>query len=227
MNQLATLLLAKARTRPGIAVLATVVFVPIALALCPRRTVDPEHDLEQRLFVKVKRALTGQKIKLDHDTEEYLVYAGIRAPQGDEPLQEESTRRNEELVGRREVRLRFDEEHRDADGRLLAYVFDGDQFVNETLVREGLAYARLTTAAHRFGKRMLAAQADARKKGRGVWAKRSVSPESSYPADPKYGSFHRPSCEETVKIKPERLVTFKSDNEALEKGFAPCSKCKP
>lgn len=221
------LLLAKARTRTGMAILAVVVIVSLALALRPRKTVDPERDLEQRFFVKVKRAMTGQKLKLDHDTEEYLVYAGIRAPQNDEPLQEESTRRNTELAAEKEVRLRFDDEHRDGDGRLLAYVFDGDQFINETLVREGLAYVRLTTSSQRFGKRLLAAQAEARKKGRGIWAKRSPSRESAYPADPKYGNYHRPSCAEVAKINPERVVAFKSDKEALEKGFAPCSKCKP
>ncbi|MGI0149322.1 MAG: thermonuclease family protein, partial [Thermoplasmata archaeon] len=135
--------------------------------------------------------------------------------------------RNAELVAEREVRLRFDDERRDGDGRLLAYVFVGDQFINETLVREGLAYVRLTTSGQRFGKRLLAAQAEARKKGRGVWSKPSPSRESSYSADPKYGNFHRPSCEEASKIQPERLIVFKSDKEALEKGFAPCSKCKP
>lgn len=227
MNQLAAFLLTKARTRSGLAILAVFILVSIAVAFRPRKPVDPERDLEKRLFVKVKRAMTAQKIKLDHDTEEYLVYAGIRAPQNDEPLQVESTRRNDELVARKELRLRFDDEQRDADGRLLAYVFDGEQFVNETLVREGLAYARLTTTAQRFGKRLLAAQAEARKNGRGIWAKRSPSREASYPADPKYGSFHRPACPEAAKIKPERLVTFKSDNDAMEKGFAPCSKCKP
>jgi micrococcal nuclease len=227
MKRTVAFLQASARTRTGVAILAVVVLVSLAVAFRPRKTVEPERDPEQRLFVKVKRAMTGQKIKLDNDTEEYLVYAGIRAPQNDEPLQEESTRRNEELIAQKEVRLRFDDEHRDGDGRLLAYVFDGDQFVNETLVREGLAYVRLTTAGQRFGQRLLAAQAEARKKGRGIWAKRSPSRESSYPADPKYGNFHRPSCEEASKINPERLVTFKSDKEALEKGFAPCSKCKP
>ena len=221
------------RTRTGLALLSVLVVASLALAFRPHTTVDPEHDPEQRLFVKVKRAMSGQKVKLDHDTEEYLLYAGIRAPHSDEPLHEESTRRNEELIAQKEVRLRFDDEHRDAEGRLLAYVFLGDQFINETLVREGLAYVRLTTASQRFGQRLLAAQAEARKKGRGIWAKRSASGgptptrESSYPADPKYGSFHRPSCEEVPKIRPERMVTLPSDKEALEKGFAPCSKCKP
>ncbi len=207
---------------------AAAVLVLAVVVVNRSRGYDQEkEDPEQRLFVNVKRAVSGQKVKLDNDQEEYLMYAGIRAPVGGEDFYDQATRRNEELVKEKKIRLRFDEEHRDDEGRLLAYVFVDDTFVNEALVREGLAYARTTSTSDRFSQRLLAAQNDARKARRGVWSKRGKSGESAYRADPKHGNFHRLSCAELPKIDPSRLVEFKSDKEALDKGFAPCAKCRP
>jgi micrococcal nuclease len=68
------------------------------------------------------------------------------------------------------VRLVFDRERRDVYGRLLAYVYAGDRFVNAALVRQG--YARpLTIApntAHAAVIHRLAGRAGQR--GRGLWA---------------------------------------------------------
>jgi micrococcal nuclease len=156
-----------------------------------------------------------------------MMLAGIRAPVGGEPFYDEAVNRVTGMVEDKKIRLRFDDERRDADGRLLGYVFVDDSFVNELLVREGLAYARLTTANNRFGERLLAAQAEAQKARRGVWSKRPAGTEKLYAADPKYGNFHRRSCEEAAKIPPDRFVEFHSDKEAFHKGFAPCARCKP
>ena len=209
--------------------LAVVILGALGFALRPRGHDESHEDPEQRLFVDVKRVLSGQKVKLEVDKpeDEYLVYAGIRAPIKEEPLFEESTKRNAELVERREVRIRFDDEHRNKEGHLSAYVFSGEEFVNETLVREGLAYARITGSSDRFGKRLLAAQGEARKAKRGLWGKRTASRESSFRADPKYGNYHRASCEDIAKTPGDRVVMLKSEKEAFDRGFAPCSKCKP
>src|SRR5204862_5358171 len=76
---------------------------------------------------------------------------------------------DQRLVGGRTVRLKFDRERRDAYGRLLAYVYAGQRFVNAALVRDG--YARPlpippnTQHAALFAR--LAKQAARR--GRGLW----------------------------------------------------------
>lgn len=188
---------------------------------------DEEQKRTQRRaqFVEVKRTLSGHTVKLESD--ERLTYAGIRTPHKSEPLHEEARRRNADLVEGKKVRLRFDEYDRDGKNRILAYVFTDAGFVNETLVREGLAYVRLTPRTRRFADLLLAAQADAQDHQRGLWGQPSRSPESRYPADPKYGNFHRPTCEEVPKIKPARVVSFPSRTGALDAGFAPCSKCLP
>lgn len=184
-----------------------------------------EGDYVRPLRIEVKRAASGHSITLK--TDERLNYAGIRTPYKHEPFHDEARQRNSELVDGKKVRVRYDTPYRDRKGRLLGYVSVGGTLVNETLVREGLAYVRLTTETRRFADRLLAAQADARKHRRGIWRNMSRSSEASYPADPKYGNFHRPSCAEVAKINPERLVTFSGKRKAFDKGFAPCAKCSP
>lgn len=174
---------------------------------------------------KVEHVRGGSKVILDKGEE--VIYAGIRAPYSEEPLAEESQKRNADLVGGKKVRLRFDDNATDKKDRFVAYVFVDGAMVNELLVREGLAFVQLTSDHRRFKKELLAAQADARKNRRGVWKRDPPPKETHYPADPKYGNFHRPGCEEVPKIKPERLTTFESRTKAFDAGFAPCPKCNP
>lgn len=186
---------------------------------------EQKRTARRAQFVEVKRILSGHTVKLESD--QRLTYAGIRTPHKGEPLFEEARRRNADLVEGKEVRLRFDKRDRDGKNRMLAYVYTDAGFVNEALVREGLAYVRLTPETRRFADLLLAAQAEAQEHKRGLWGQPSRSPEPRYPADPKYGNFHRPACEEVPKIKPARVVSFTSRTGALDAGYAPCSKCLP
>lgn len=174
---------------------------------------------------KVEHVRSGHKVKLDGG--EKLNYAGIRAPYENERLYEESRRRNAELVEGMKVRLRFDDKDVVQGERLRAYVFVDGTFVNETLVREGLAYVRLTPDTTRFADLLLAAQGDARRHRRGLWRNMTKSSEASYPANIKHGNFHRPTCKDVEMIKPQRLRVFKNKRQAFAAGFAPCSKCLP
>ncbi len=196
------------------------------LARTTMRSDEGSGGTDRPTQVEAERVYSGDTIQID-GPEVKVIYAGIRAPEEDEPLYEESKRRNAELVKGEDLRLRFDEKERDQKDRMLSYAFVGDRFVNEVLVCEGLAYVRLTNGTRRFADRLLAAQTEARQERRGIWARAPRSREPQYPADPKYGNFHRPSCEEVPKIKPERLVTFGTSDEAYEKGYAPCVHCSP
>lgn len=175
--------------------------------------------------MEVKRVVSGHSIKVEPD--ERLNYAGIRTPYKHEPLHKEAQQRNTELVDGKKVRVRYDEAKRNRKGRLLAYVSVDGQLVNETLVREGLAYVRLTPGTRRFADLLLAAQADARKRRKGIWLRDRRSSEKKYLADPKYGNYHRPNCREVPKINPQRLISFGTKRRAIDAGFAPCPKCLP
>ena len=176
-------------------------------------------------WVEIERVRAGDS--LVGDSHEKIRLAGIRAPLPGEPLFEESRKYVQELIGGKEVRLRFDEVKRDTKGRYLAYVFTGDDFLNFRLAREGLAYVRLTPVTRRYAADLLAAQTDARREKRGIWNEQAATARSEYWGDPKYGNSHVSDCEERGKGDPQRMVTLASRDEAFDRGFAPCTKCKP
>lgn len=39
--------------------------------------------------------------------------------------------------------------------------------------------------------------------------------------------FHKPSCSSANTIKGENRVSFKSREDAVKSGYAPCKRCKP
>lgn len=124
----------------------------------------------------VERVIDGDTIEVDLDgTNEDVRYIGVDTPETVKPgtpvqcFGPEASERNHELVEGRTVRLEFDRERRDAYGRLLAYVFVGDRFINAELVRGGFARTLEiepnTSRAGRLGE--LAARAG--EAGRGLW----------------------------------------------------------
>ena len=72
---------------------------------------------------------TGERVRL----------LGINAPEKKQHLYEEATERLRELVEGKNVTLQTDFDQTDRYDRLLRYVFVEGVFVNEILVREGLA----------------------------------------------------------------------------------------
>ena len=95
---------------------------------------------EERTAAKLIRVVDGDTIRARVDgVEERVRYIGIDTPERDQRCFVEATRLNERLLRRGRLRLEFDVERRDRYGRLLAYVYAGDTFVNLQLVRRGLA----------------------------------------------------------------------------------------
>jgi len=174
---------------------------------------------------KVKRAVSGHKIKIKPN--EYLMYAGIYAPDVNDPMGQEALERNVELLEPRKIRVRLEEEPKDKKGRLVGYVFVNGEMVNRKLVSEGLAYVRLKRSTHRFAEELLAAQNEARAARRGLWKDPITSTEPEYPGDLKYGLFHRPTCDDVANTRPGNEITFTDKAAAFDAGFAPCARCSP
>ncbi|HEU4944919.1 MAG TPA: thermonuclease family protein [Solirubrobacterales bacterium] len=76
---------------------------------------------------------------------------------------------NHRLVERRRVRLVFGVERRDAYGRLLAYVYLGDRFVNADLLQRGLARSLTIPPNDRFAPQFRRLELRAARAGRGLW----------------------------------------------------------
>ena len=132
---------------------------------------------------KVDRVIDGDTIEVELDERigggpalEDVRYIGIDTPESVKPgtpvqcYGNEASEFNHELVEGRRVLLRFDRELRDRFGRLLAYVYVGETFVNAELLR--LGYARTleiepnTSNAGRFA----SLEADAGEAGVGLWS---------------------------------------------------------
>ena len=73
-------------------------------------------------------------------------------------------------LGGRSVRLEFDQDLRDRYGRLLAYVYLGDELFNLTLVRLGYATADPVPPDTRMAAAFGRAQSEAEAAGTGLWS---------------------------------------------------------
>jgi micrococcal nuclease len=124
----------------------------------------------------VLRAVDGDtiEVRLDGHRED-VRYIGVDTPETVKPgtpvqcFGPQAHRFNARLVGHRRVRLVFGVERRDVYGRLLAYVYLGDRFVNAELARRGLARTLTIPPNDRFAGRFKRLQMAAAQAGRGLW----------------------------------------------------------
>ncbi len=106
---------------------------------------------------------------------EKVRYIGVNTPEvhhprkGEEPGGREATEVNRRLVEGKRVHLELDVQSRDRYGRLLAYVWIGEQMINAELVRLGYAQVMTVPPNVRHQTLFLKLQRDAREAGRGLW----------------------------------------------------------
>ncbi|HOP85510.1 MAG TPA: thermonuclease family protein [Syntrophorhabdaceae bacterium] len=121
----------------------------------------------------VTKVIDGDTIQLE--TGEIVRYIGIDAPElyvkngGSEFYAKEAARYNKKLVFLKKVRLEFDVEKKDQHGRLLAYVFVKNTFVNGELVKLGYAKALIKPPNIKYKDMLLTYQKKAMDEERGLW----------------------------------------------------------
>ncbi len=70
------------------------------------------------------------------------------------------------------VKLEFDEEARDSDGRILAYVhLPGGKILNNLLIQEGYAQVVVNSPNFKYKDLYLDLQKEAKEQGKGLWGK--------------------------------------------------------
>ncbi len=132
---------------------------------------EPSQEAFEALCTRV---VDGDTIVIEGG--ERVRYIGIDTPETKHPslpvqrMGPEATEANRELVEGKTVRLVLDVERRDRYGRLLAYVYVDDTFVNAELVRRGLAQVSTYPPNVRHQELFLRLQREARAAGRGLWA---------------------------------------------------------
>jgi len=122
----------------------------------------------------VREVIDGDTVTIDGFVTS-VRYLGIDTPEiltkdspGD-PLAEEATDLNRRLVNGKKVRLEFDKQKYDDYGRLLANVFVDNTFVNEEIVRSGLARALIIKPNEKYASRILEAVKQAKGERKGIW----------------------------------------------------------
>lgn len=87
---------------------------------------------------RVTRVIDGDTIDVELNGESVRIrYVGVNTPERDEPCYSDATQANRDLVEGQTVRLEIDTSDTDRFDRLLRYVYVGDTFVNEELIRRG------------------------------------------------------------------------------------------
>ena len=128
-------------------------------------------------YALVAHVIDGDSIRLVDGRE--VRYLSIDAPElhgrsaEGAAWAEKAKTANISLVGGRRVRLEpeADEANRDVYGRLLRQVFVGRTWVNGRLVEIGLARANVSGTVDGREHKLLKLQDQAKRKGRGMWAK--------------------------------------------------------
>lgn len=116
----------------------------------------------------VTRVIDGDTIEVKQGEVTYRVrYIGVNTPESDEACYTEATQANRNLVNGQQVRLERDESNTDQYGRLLRYVYVGNTFVNEALVRDGWAEAVRYPPDDAYHSRFVDLEREASNRGRG------------------------------------------------------------
>lgn len=123
--------------------------------------------------LQVAKVIDGDTIVLANGKK--IRYNGIDAPEIHNPSRmpeecgQEALTANKKLVEGKRIKLEFDRTKIDKYGRLLAYVFAGDIFVNAELIKQGFARISTSRSNIEYYKLFLRLQKEARDNDRGLW----------------------------------------------------------
>lgn len=186
------------------AVLILVVALFVQAVVC-----DDEVDQEVQ-EVKVIDVVDGTTIIVPYAGNTIsCAYIGVSTPESENPLRSTIPRArqfNEDLVAGRTVRLEFDEQRYDKYGRLLAYVYCDDVFVNAELIRRGYGSVMIISPNTRHAEHFLKLESEAREAKRGLWAEpgEMVAPAQSIA-----------SLEEQIGLLAEKIDELSSKIDQL------------
>lgn len=179
----------------------------------------------------VAKVIDGDTILLENG--ETVHYLGIEAPRakskegGAEFFAREAVRENKSLVLNKKVRLEFDVDKKDREGRLLAYVYVKNLFINGEMVRLGFARAAVASPNVKYRNLLLGYQKEASARSAGLWQEGKKESEPYYVGNKRTYVFHKPNCPLAAKIPEKYKIVFRSRSDPIQIGYVPCKKCRP
>lgn len=129
---------------------------------------------ENSELVRVTRVIDGDTVEIEGGKK--VRYIGINTPETVDPQKpvqcygKEATEENKRLVDGTMIRLEKDVSDVDQYGRLLRYVYEGDIFINDVLVRQGFARVSTFPPDIKNQQQFLQAEQEARDNNRGLWS---------------------------------------------------------
>ena len=179
--------------------------------------------------LRVRDVVDGDTIILSNG--ETVRYIGIDAPEMFQPFFQEAKDTNEVMVDRKIIRLKLEYDKGDTrnytHGRLLAYVYVGDLFVNAELIKKGLARLYPFRSHPAYIDSFCFLQKQARKAKIGIWSLPVPEKEEYYLGNKRSFRFHRPSCKYALQMADRNKIVFKTREEALDSCYSPCRFCEP
>ncbi len=207
--------------RPGRPLMTWLVVLAVATACSPRDDPSAPAPGTSRgpapSEADVVRIVDGDTIRVLVDgVEEKVRLIGIDTPEVGECLADRATARLTELIGDGPVHLAPDVSDRDRYGRLLRYVEVDGTFVNAVLVAEGLAISRPFAPDTARQDELDAAQDQARRAGRGLWASDACgTPSSAGPTALEVSRIHENPPGDDTRVLNEEWI------EILNTGTSP------
>jgi micrococcal nuclease len=133
-----------------------------------------EPSFARPFWGTVRRVLGPDVIQLDDGTT--VRYLGIVVPARGTDYYTEAFSANRSWIENKEVRFKYGLQERDAEGHWLAYVYADGIFVNQEMVRQGLALVSRLPNEDRVLPELLAAEREAHAKKRGQWSDSIIDP---------------------------------------------------
>jgi endonuclease YncB( thermonuclease family) len=128
----------------SLSILVLILLMTAACTLEDDQDASPDDDPAESELYTVVNVIDGDTIDVEQGLVTYRVrYIGVNTPERDETCYYEAKQANVDLVDGQVVRMTMDQSNTDRYGRLLRFVYVGDVFVNEQLVRDGFAEAVL------------------------------------------------------------------------------------
>ncbi len=199
----------------------------IILLLLIRFVAEIDYDRAPHDRFRVTRIIDGDTVELIGG--DRLRLLGIDCPERGEPFYDSAAAYLAQLALNKISQIGFSHRRRDGYGRLLGYMTVDSFFLNEMMVRSGLAHVYLfedNLNDRDKIERLLAAQNDAIDNGRGIWSVER-QPEPYYIARKNGLRFHRPGCASVKELLPGEYIKFDSRLDAFRKGLSPCRNCRP
>ncbi len=140
--------------------------------------------------IKVIKVIDGDTIILSNgkhiryigmDTPEVRIRKSGRFVYDPQPFSLEAKNLNKKLVENKFVKIEFDVDKTDTYGRMLGYCFVGDTFVNNELIKKGLAVLYTRPPDVKYTKLFIKSQDYARRTRKGLWGNyKPVSSSEAY-----------------------------------------------